>query len=460
MVGSRTGRNDGRAGVTVVPMNRIAADTHPLLAGIENVLALGAPEPGWMTDLRLRAATRFGQLGIPDRAVEAWRFTNLKHLADAPYPAADPGATHPDVRPWTLTDAHSLVFVDGRMRPELSRVGDLPAGATLMGLSEMTTDELVLIEGRFGAAAPIEDQPFAALNTAGFADGAVLRLNPGTVIERPVQVLFVTGDHEHPTSTLPRTLVVAGAGSQATIVESYVGPSSGNAFTCAVTEALLGEGAVVDHYVLTEESDAATHISGFHAHQGRDSVLRSHAFTLSGAVIRHDITTTLAGEGADANLNGLYLTHGRQHVDNQLRVHHTRPHCTSHQLYKGVLDDSSKAIFNGRIVVDPGAQKTDAKQSNRNLLLSDTAQAQSNPQLEIYADDVRCTHGSTIGRLDEEAVFYLRSRGIDRASAENLLTYAFAAEIADGVRIGELRDRLREILFTRLPGSRLVREIS
>jgi Fe-S cluster assembly protein SufD len=181
---------------------------------------------------------------------------------------------------------------------------------------------------------------------------------------------------------------------------------------------------------------------------------------MAGQLVRHDIATTLAGEGADATLNGLYLTRHRQHVDNQLRVHHARPRCTSHQLYKGVLDDSSRAIFNGRIVVDPGAQKTDAKQSNRNLLLSQTAQAQSNPQLEIYADDVRCTHGSTVGRLDDEAVFYLRSRGIDRTAAKNLLTFAFAAEIVDGVRVDQLRQRLRDALFARLPGARMIREDS
>ncbi len=353
-------------------MSRIATATRPLLSGFEGTVSRGAEEQGWLTDLRLRAATRFEEQGIPARSVEAWRFTNLKHLAASPYPVADTGAACPGLAQWNLKDSPSMVFVDGRLRSDLSRIGDLPAGVTLRALSEMNAGDIDALEGRLGAAAPLKDHPFAALNTALFVDCAVLRVGAGTVLERPIHLLFVAGDHDSNTTRLPRVLVEAGSGSQTTIVETYAGPPPGGGLTCAVTEMSLGDGAVVDHYTLTEEGDETTHISGFHTHQGRDSVLRAHAFTLSGAVVRHDITTHLGGEGADATLNGLYLTHGRQHVDNQLRVRHARPNCTSHQLYKGVLDDSSKAIFNGRIVVDPGAQKTDAKQSNRNLLLSAT----------------------------------------------------------------------------------------
>jgi Fe-S cluster assembly protein SufD len=440
-------------------MSSTASPTHPLLADLGEVLARRAGEPGRLADLRLRAAALFEQSGIPSRSLEAWRFTGLKHLEGEPYPIAAAGASPPPLEPWALDGAHTLVFVDGRLQTELSHPGDLPDGMSLRALSELPAAELAAIGDRLVAAGtPLEHHAFAALNTALFDDAALLHVEPKTVVEQPVLLLFASGEHRRPTTSLPRVLIELGESSQATVVESYVGPARANGFTCALTEVVLEAGAVLDHYALTEEGAGATHVSGLHSRQSRSSALRSHAFTLGGKVVRHDVAATLAGEGSDATLNGLYLTGDRQHVDNQLRVHHARPHCTSHQLYKGVLDDASKTVFNGRIVVDPGAQKTDARQSNRNLLLSETAKAQSNPQLEIYADDVRCTHGSTVGRLDDEAVFYLRSRGIDKRSAENLLTFAFAAEIVDGVRVEQLRRRLREALFSRLPGARLIRE--
>jgi len=251
---------------------------------------------------------------------------------------------------------------------------------------------------------------------------------------------------------------VVGRSSQATVVHRSSGGSA-DTFTCAVTEVVLEDGAVLDHYSVIDDDHGATHIATLEVRQGRDSALHSGAFTLGGGLVRNDLAVTLRGAGADATLDGLYLTSGSQHVDNHLLVRHGAPGGTSRQLYKGILDGSSRAVFNGRIVVDKGAQKTDARQSNRNLLLSPAALVQSNPQLEILADDVRCTHGSTIGRLDEDAVFYLRSRGLDRASAESLLTWAFAAEVVEGIRVPELRDRLRRAVAARLPSSHMIEEL-
>jgi Fe-S cluster assembly protein SufD len=221
---------------------------------------------------------------------------------------------------------------------------------------------------------------------------------------------------------------------------------------------VLGANATLDHHVLHEEGDESSHVAVRQAGLDRDSSLTSTSIDLGGALVRSDIGATLDGEGGHVSLNGLYLTDNRRHVDNQIRVHHAKPHCTSQQLYKGILDGRSRAVFNGRIVVDPGAHKTNAEQSNRNLLLSDGALVHSNPQLEILADDVRCTHGSTVGRLDDDALFYLRSRGIDRTAAESLLTYAFAAEVVGQIRLDAVRTRLEEYLFARLPRGELIRE--
>jgi len=438
-------------------MTDVATTTHPLLSGYQALLAEGRTGPAFMSGLRRDAAARFQASGLPSRKIEEWRFTNLKGLAETHFASYGPEMSTPDLKPHLVPGAHRLVFVDGRLNQELSDVGELPAGVILDGLQRTLETDSASVESSLGDATAENTNPFVALNTAQFVDGAVLRIAPGTLVDRPVQLVFVRSGHDQPTMNLPRILVVAGSSSQATIVENYLGGTEPG-FTCAVSEVFLDQGAVLDHYKVVEDGPAATHIATLQVRQARDSAFRSHSFSLGGKLIRNDIAATLNGPGADATLNGLYLTGGRQHVDNQLRVNHAAPLCTSHQLYKGVLDDNSRAVFNGRIVVDQDAQKTDARQSNRNLLLSEGALAFSNPQLEIFADDVRCTHGSTVGRLDEDAIFYLRSRGIDRASARSLLTLAFASEVVDGVRIDHTQHHLREHLQTRLPGARLVRE--
>jgi Fe-S cluster assembly protein SufD len=418
----------------------------PLLAGIEALADNYRDQPSFLAERRRRAAAVFAELGLPTRAWEEWRFTGVGHLAETPWTVAE-RAPQPAPAPGeSIGNAYRLVVVDGWLAPELSQLGGLPEGVVAGSLAEAAARRPELVEPHLARHAALTGHPFLALNSAQFRDGVLLWIGAGTVLDRPVELQLVATPHQRPTLALPRVLIVAGRGSQATVVESSVGGSA-DTFTCAATEIVL------------EDGHGATNIGTLEVRQGRDSSFRSGVFALGGGLVRRDLAVTLSGDGGDSTLEGLYLGSGHQHLDNHLLVRHSAPACTSRQLYKGILDGSSRAVFNGRIVVDKGAQKTDARQSNRNLVLSAAALAQSNPQLEILADDVRCTHGSTIGRLDEDAVFYLRSRGLDRASAESLLTWAFAAEVVDGVRQPELRDRLRRAVLARLPGSRLVGEV-
>jgi Fe-S cluster assembly protein SufD len=438
------------------PIRTIAAGDS-LRAAFESNEASRSGEASFVQNLRRRAMTSFAELGFPNRRIEAWRFTNTRPIADTPWSLADDAAWSPEIAPWSIGAEHRLVLVDGVLRPELSSVEGLAPGVTLCGLAEALEETPELVEKHLGQLAAFEDHAFVALNTGLFRDGSVLLLPANAVIEEPIHLLHIATDHQSPVMLAPRTLIVAGRGSQATVVEHYVGLGGGS-LVVPVTEVVVEDGAHIEHHKLQEEPFADRHVAATQLRLSRSSSFRSHSISIDGSLVRNDIGAILAGEGADCTLNGLYLTNGRQHVDNQIRVRHAAPHCTSHQLYKGILDGSSRTVFNGRIVVDQCAQRTDAKQSNRNLLLSEGCLAHSNPQLEIYADDVRCTHGSTVGRLDEDAVFYLRSRGLQRAAAESLLTHAFASEVVGGIKLESLRHRLEEVLFDRLPHGELVRE--
>jgi Fe-S cluster assembly protein SufD len=420
-------------------------------AGIGSI----AGEPEDLLALRLEGSRVFTASGVPTPKQEAWRFTSLKALAATPHELAEP--TNADITPWQLSDSHRLVFVNGRFIEALSNVGELPDGVTVSSLAAALATGSERAVFALGKGINLADHPFAALNTANFVDGAFIHLNRGAVVEKPIHLLFVAVGSDHPTWSAPRTVVSADPNSQATIVEHYVG-AGGETLSAPVTEFQLAPGAVVRHVRLQEESRDARHIALQTSRQGRDSRLESVALNVGAALSRTEIDAELGAPGAHVSLDGLYLVEGTQHTDSRLQVRHAAPHCTSHELYKGVLDGKSRAVFTGRIIVDPDAQKTDAIQSNRNLLLSAGALVNSNPQLEILADDVRCTHGSTVGRLDEEAIFYLRSRGIDRATAESLLTYAFAAEIVQLIPVEEIRERMERHLVARLPQGELARE--
>lgn len=436
-------------------MDRTAAPAGSFVASVAEIIGRIEGEPDRLVDLRLEASRAFTAAGLPTTRQEAWRFTSLRALAETPHrPAAPADAEIADL---TIPGSHRLVFVNGRLSPGLSAAEDLPRGLTLRPLAGALAEAAGPAASTIGGAVDLARHPFAALNTAAFADGALIHLEPGAIVEAPIHLLFVTVGDGEPTWSAPRTLVAAGAGSQATVVEHYVG-AGGESLTLPVTELRLAAGAILHHVRLQEEPRSARHIALQASRQARDSRLDSVALNIGAGLMRTDIDAVLAEPGAHAALDGLYLVEDEQHTDTHLDVRHAAPHCTSHELYKGILDGRSRAVFNGRIVVDPAAQKTDAIQSNRNLLLSAGALVNSNPQLEIFADDVRCTHGSTVGRLDEEAVFYLRSRGLDRATAESLLTYAFAAEIVGAIPVEAVRERIENHLVARLPQGELARE--
>jgi Fe-S cluster assembly protein SufD len=414
---------------------------------LESAARLPAPE--LLQDLRQRGRERFATFGLPSRRQEEWRFTRLKGIEEEIFQPPDVVASRIDISPWRVSDAHLLVFIDGIFSPDVSEVSDLPDGVVVSNLVLATASNSKAVAEHLGSLAGLERHPFAALNTALVADGAFIHLPAGVEMERPIQLVFVSGSEGRPTLSAPRILIVAEAASRATVVEQYLG-DGGASLSCPVSEIVLAEDSVLDHVVVQEEEISAHHLAVRQIRLAAASRYSAQTLSLGGALTRSDIGVVLDGEGVEASLDGLYLADGVQQADTHLTVRHARPDCSSHQLYKGILAGSARAVFNGRIIVDQDAQKTDANQSNRNLLLSDSATVHSNPQLEIFADDVRCTHGSTVGRLDEEAVFYLRSRGIARDEAIRMLTLAFAREVLERVPVEALRERLELVVASRL----------
>ena len=419
-----------------------------------------AREPDWrgpasINKLRKAAIVRFSQLGFPTTKLEEWRFTSVAPIAATPFALADDGLSalsSGELDRFTFKDLPfaQLVVVNGCFAPQLSSCGALPAGVEAGGLSAAIDRDPTLVERYLTRLAPYEDQPFTALNTAFLRDGAFLQIPANAVIEQPIHLLFVATAHQKATVHHPRVLIVAGENSQAQIVESYAGLRDARYFTNAVTEIVAGPNAVVDHYKLLRESLEAFHVASMHVSLGRSSSFSSHSITLGGALVRNDVNALLNGEGIDCTLNGLYVANGRRLIDNHTMVDHAKPHCSSHELYKGILDGEAHAVFNGKIVVQLDAQKTDAKQTNQALLLSEHAQINTTPQLEIFADDVRCTHGATVGQLDDDAMFYLRSRGLSHARARNVLIHAFASDILDRIKIAPIRAHLDRVLLEQL----------
>jgi Fe-S cluster assembly protein SufD len=424
-----------------------------------------ATEPQSLYSLRHEALERFAEIGFPSTRWEQWRSTNVAPLTRLRYrlPAHGP-ASFSDasaIAPHLWEAAATLVFVDGHFAPSLSQRGELAAGVFAGSLAEAVATMPKEISPYLGHLASYEKHAFVALNTAFFEDGACLWLPKGTVIERPIHLLFLSSaaPGELPIASFPRNLIVAGESSQVRVVETYASLQENAVYlTCPVTEIEAGPNSAVDHYKVQRESHAAFHMATFALRQERSSTLSSHSISLGGGFVRNDVNALLDGEGSDTILNGLYMIGGKQFVDHHMRVEHAKPHCTSHELFKGVLDGQARSVFNGLIHVRHGAQKTDAKQSNRNLLLSKDAVANSNPQLEIFADDVKCTHGSTVGQLDDDAIFYLRSRGIGAEAARSLLTYAFASDIVERIKVEPVRKDLEEFLFAALPKGEVVRQ--
>src|SRR2546425_269993 len=426
------------------------------LADFAQVASNGTtPAPPWTRELRRSALDRFTALGFPTTKHEEWKYTNVAPIARSRFERAEStrnGLTAERLALFTFGEQGGtrLVFVDGRYAPALSALPDLSDGMTAGSLAGVLTADPTALEPHLARYAACQDHAFVALNTACMEDGAFVSVPAGTAVPKPIHLLFVTTAPEKSTVSHPRNLILMGGGSRAMIVESYVGLGPASYFTNAVTEIVIGESAVLTHDKLVEETDVAFHIATTQAQLDRSAVFTSRAITLSGALVRNDTNAVLAGEGGDCTLDGLYLLHGSQHADNHTRIDHEKPHCSSRELYKGILAGRSKGVFNGKIYVHQDAQKTDAKQTNKNLLMSEDAVINTKPQLEINADDVKCNHGATIGQLDPAVLFYLRSRGIGHLQARNLLINAFGSEIIEGIAVKPLHCRLDLAVLTKL----------
>ncbi len=442
-----------------------AAQVAPFLADFGSFDAgQNGSEPLPVKQLRQAGIASLAATGFPSLRLEAWRLTDVEPILRARYQHGASGGgraiTAADVTPHRYADCACLVLVDGRFRPELSDLSGLPAGLEVGGLAEALHRpgsgalEALGRVARFGDPA----QAFVALNSAFLQDGAYLRVPRRLEVERPVQVLLLASGGG--LASYPRNLFVAEEGSRVTVIESFVSLGEEAHFSCPVTEIAVGDAANVDHYRVQKENRAAHHVAALYLRQGRDSHFDSHSVMHGGALVRNDVVAFLDAEGVSCTLNGLYVISGKQHVDNQMLVEHAMPHGYSHELYKGILDEEARANFLGKIHVHPGAQQTDAVQANRNLILSKGAIAHSNPQLEIFADDVKCTHGSTVGQLDPDAVFYLRSRGIGQEAARSILTYAFAADIVERIKVPAVRADLETFLFDLLPEGDVVRQMA
>ena len=418
-------------------------------------------EPRWVAELRRRGMARFTEMGLPSVRDEDWRQTPIGAIARTAFRRpAEEGAVQPEaLAPLTFGhafDGHSIVFVDGRYAPTLSSLG-AQDGVRIESLARLLDRAPALVERHLGQVLQ-SGNAFAALNAAFLEDGAVVVVPAGVALAEAIHVVHHSTASAGPSVSHPRLLVIAERNSQATIVESYGGPEGHAYLTNAVAEIVLADGAVVDHYKVQREGGSAFHIASLAVRQGRDAHFSSHSIALGGAIARQDVDQAFTGPGGDCALGGLFLASGSQLTDTHTRVDHAVPHCSSRQLYKGIVDGNARGVFVGRVVVAKDAQKTDAQQTNKNLLLSRHALVHSVPQLEILADDVKCKHGSTTGQLDATALFYLRSRGIGEDAARSLLVYAFASDVIARIKVEALRSGLGRYLRERLPSAADIEE--
>ena len=403
--------------------------------------------------MRKEALVRFAQTGFPTTKHEEWRFTNVAPIAKVSFQpsfeAGVVGLSREDVVRLSFGTAHQLVFVNGHFVEHLSSVGTLPRGAIVGSLASALKGNDELAHGFIGKYASIQENPFTALNMAFVQDGAFLYIPQGTVLEEAISLLFISTGTA-PLYVAPRNLIIVGDRAEVTIAESYFSLATSGTLTNVVTEIVAGEGAIIEHDKLQNECAEAYHVASLHVHQKGKSNFISNSIALGGALVRNNVSSVLDGEYAECTLNGLSVANGTQLIDNHTVIDHAKPNCPSHELYKSVLDDASRGVFNGKIFVRRDAQKTDAKQTNKTLLLSDDATMDTKPQLEIFADDVKCTHGATVGQLDAEQMFYLRSRGIDETLAADILTFAFAGDVVRRVHVDGLREQLETLVHAKL----------
>jgi Fe-S cluster assembly protein SufD len=431
------------------------------MPGVERYVAEFAVEsarhdglPPWLVAAKKDAIGRFAAAGFPTTRQEEFRFTSMTAISETPYALAKHAVPvdAAQVKALEICEAHRhlLVFVNGRFSRELSSVAGLPEGVVVGNLKETSGPHSATIAKYFGQITAAKRTSLSFLNAAFTEDGAFVYMPPNVEMDEPVQLLYLSVPNGTPTVSHPRTLIVADRLSRLSLVETYGGPAGARYWTNPVTEIVALDGARVDAYRVQRESGAAHHTAATYSDQGRDATVTIHPVVFGGALSRHDIVTRLGGQNGHCTINGLYILDGAQHVDHHTTIDHAEPHCESHEYMNGVLDGHSRGVFNGRIIVRPGAQRTDSKQTNNNLVLSEHARADSQPQLEIYADDVKCTHGATLGPIDPKAMFYLTSRGISSAEARSLLTYGFGAEIIERMSIAPLRAQLDRLIRRRI----------
>lgn len=426
--------------------------------------SLNGQSASQLHDVRKAALARFAELGFPTTHDEEWRFTSVAPIAQTHFTPAlrnDIQDVNPaDIERFTfiIPGANRLVFIDGHYSARLSMINLSYDGVTIGSLAEALKTNTMVVDRYLTRNAQFAESAFTALNTAFLYDGAFLNIPPGTVIRDPIHLLFISTGGGSERVSHPRNLIVAGENSQVSIIESYVGMRQDVYFTNVVTEMSIDRGAIVEHDTFQDESVRAFHIGTMYVHQGGASRFTSNAVSIGGALVRNNVNVVLDAEGCECTLNGLSMAAGTQHVDNHTLIDHAKPGCVSHELYKSILDGKARGVFNGKIFVRRDAQKTDAKQTNKTLLLSDEATIDTKPQLEIFADDVKCTHGATVGQLDEEQIFYLRSRGIPVETARDILTYAFASDVVNRIHVEPLREQLDEIIHRHLQQGRLTQE--
>ena len=415
-----------------------------------------APAP--LQALRSAGAAAFARLGFPTTRSEDWGYTNVSAISETPFvPAIDraPSLLQDVSRlePYSFGGAGPmLVFLNGRFAPALSSHETLPDGVRVMSLADAATHEPELLQRYLGVAAAADRDGFSALNAAFAAEGTLIHVGKEMVTEVPVHVLHVTDAAGAGLMSHPRHLIVVERHAKASVIESYVAIDDVAYFTNTVTEVVVEDGATLHHVRVQRESRSAFHVGTIEARQGRDSHFLQFSFQTGGQLSRSNVYTVLEGDGCGTTLNGLYMLDGMQHGDHQTRVEHVAPNCFSRELYKGLLDGASHGVFNGKVYVHADAQKTDGKQTNNTLLLSPEAQIDTKPQLEIFADDVKCTHGATVGRMDETSLFYLKSRGVGSVLAKQLLMYAFAADVIETIDNNAVKESLERLTLERFTG--------
>ncbi|MCZ6804734.1 MAG: Fe-S cluster assembly protein SufD [Proteobacteria bacterium] len=419
----------------------------------------------WFSGRRRTALNLFKETGFPGSRQENWRYTDVRPIAKKVFSNVTEktisiSADEINAVRFQGLDCIELVFINGIYSKEHSHLDALPENSVIENMADALTKDNALLEKHLSHYADDNVSPFTALNTAFIQQGTYINVPANSVVDIPISVLYLSKDNAIPFATHPRNMIVMGEHSEATLIERYIGLDDANYFTNAVTEICLSPNAVLKHYKIQQESVNAYHIGSLHVMQDKDSQFESHSISLGGALVRNDIHSQLAAEGAEVVMNGLYMTGDKQHVDNHTRVDHLKPHTHSTENYRGVLNGKSRAVFNGKVIVHPQAQKIEAQQNNANLLLSDDAEIDTKPELEIYADDVKCSHGATVGQLDQDMLFYLRSRGIDEETARSLLIYAFANEIISNINFTPIRNRLEYLIIGQLPDAALIREFT